>query len=140
MASEHFLNTAADWNDIFLTWDLDGNEDEASKDESDPDYDDVVIGMTPPLDSEDEAEVGPAIELHNNQILRDCLKGKSLVGPIKHVLVVMDGMGINLPIFLDALSWGDPECILDAKIRYAKSALMNSKSGCHSYRSFPNHL
>ena len=39
MASEHFVNTAEDWNDIFLTQDLDGNEDEASEDESDPDYD-----------------------------------------------------------------------------------------------------
>jgi hypothetical protein len=129
MASEHFVNTAEDWNDIFLTRDLDGNEDEASEDESDPDYDEVMVRMTPQSDSEDEdeAEVGPAIELHNTQILRDHLQGKSLVGPIKHLLVVMDGMGINLPIFLDALSWGDPECIQDAKIWYARSALMNSK-------------
>ena len=79
MASEHFVNTAEDWNDIFLTRDLDGNEDKASEDESDPDYDDVVVGMTPQSDSEDETEVGPAIELHNTQILRDRLKGKSLV-------------------------------------------------------------
>ena len=122
MASEYFINTAEDWNDIFLTRDLDGNEDEASEDESDPDYDDVVVGMTPQSDSEDETEVGPAIELHNTQILRDNLKEKSLVGPIRHVLVVMDGMSINLPIFLDALSWGDPECIQDAKIQYARSA------------------
>ena len=101
---------------------MDGNEDEASEDESDPDYDDIMVGMTPQSDSEDKTEVGPAIELHNTQILRDNLKGKSLVVPIRHVLVVMDGMGINLPIFLDALSWGDPECIQDAKIRYARSA------------------
>ncbi|KAJ7272232.1 hypothetical protein C8J57DRAFT_1435196 [Mycena rebaudengoi] len=39
----------------------------------------------------------------------------------------MDALGINLPIFLHALSWGDASCITDAKIRYARSSLMVSK-------------
>jgi hypothetical protein len=82
---------------------------------------------------EDEIEVGPAIELQNTQVLRDQLQGKSLVGPIRHILTVMDGLGINLPIFLDALSWGDPECIQDAKIWYSRSALMNSKEPAASF-------
>jgi hypothetical protein len=39
----------------------------------------------------------------------------------------MHNEGINLPIFLDALSWGDSQCISDGEIRYARSALMHSK-------------
>src|SRR5258705_337635 len=39
----------------------------------------------------------------------------------------MDQQGINLPILLDAISWGDADCIQDTKIRYERSALMNSR-------------
>ncbi|KAJ7938842.1 hypothetical protein B0H13DRAFT_1496236, partial [Mycena leptocephala] len=45
---------------------------------------------------------------------------------VKMILALMDGIGINVPIFLDALSWGDAACTLDAKIRYERSALLNS--------------
>ena len=128
MATENLLAAEDDWNDIFLAQDVDRNEDEQFADESDSDYDDVqTAAMTYSDSDEDEIEVRPAIELQNTQVLRDQLEGKSLVGPIRHILTTMDGLGINLPIFLDALSWGDPECIQDAKIRYSRSALMNSK-------------
>jgi|SRR6266481_72265 len=128
MAPEILLTTKDDWNDVFLARDVDGNEDEQSADESDSDYDDAqTAAMTYSDSDEDEIEVGPAIELQNTQVLRDQLQGKGLVGPIQHILTIMDGLGINLPIFLDALSWGDPECIQDAKIRYSRSALMNGK-------------
>jgi hypothetical protein len=46
----------------------------------------------------------------------------------------MDRLGINVPIFLDALSWGDAGCIQDAKVRYARSSLMNSKELPHILR------
>jgi hypothetical protein len=105
MATENLLAAKDDWNDIFLARDVDGNEDEQSADESDSDYDDAQTAAMIYSDSdEDEIEVGPAIELQNTQVLRDQLQGKSLLGPIRHILTVMDGLGINLPIFLDALS------------------------------------
>ena len=43
------------------------------------------------------------------------------------VLDVMADLGINLSIFLDALSWGDATCISDTKVRYARTGLMKSK-------------
>jgi hypothetical protein len=61
------------------------------------------------------------------KVLRANLEGKNLAELIKAVLIFMDGLGINLSIFLDGLSWGDVGCIQDAKIRYERSALMNSK-------------
>lgn len=48
----------------------------------------------------------------------------------KRVLIVLHQMelqGLNLPIFLDALSWGTPECTTDPSIRYARSTLLHSK-------------
>src|SRR5580693_6921846 len=38
----------------------------------------------------------------------------------------MDSQSINLPIFLDALSWGDPGCHSNPKVQYARTALMVS--------------
>ncbi|OAX38128.1 hypothetical protein K503DRAFT_183291 [Rhizopogon vinicolor AM-OR11-026] len=39
----------------------------------------------------------------------------------------MDDVGLNLPIFLDLVGWGDPDCITNAKIRYERTALMVSE-------------
>ncbi|KAI6152467.1 hypothetical protein BKA82DRAFT_4328382 [Pisolithus tinctorius] len=39
----------------------------------------------------------------------------------------MDSVGLNLPLFLDFLSWGDQECVVNAKIRYEHTALMVSE-------------
>lgn len=114
-----------DWGNLFLCRDVDGNED-ANSEASDTDYEDEPFGITYLPDSEDEDTSGPAIQLHNTDALRANLQGKNLVDLIRSVLIFMDGLGINLPIFLDGLSWGDADCIQDAKIRYERSALMNS--------------
>lgn len=47
---------------------------------------------------------------------------------VRTVIDVMESVGLNLISFLDAVSWGDPECIADAKIRAQRSALMTSKT------------
>ena len=39
----------------------------------------------------------------------------------------MNGLGLDLPLFLDLLSWGHADCITHPKIRYARTALMVSK-------------
>ncbi|KAJ7905795.1 hypothetical protein B0H14DRAFT_3103084 [Mycena olivaceomarginata] len=80
------------------------------------------------LDTEFTSEThqsGPAIQIQHTSHLRANL-GDGLASKIKATLTVMDGLGINLPILLDGLSWGDPGCNLDAKIRYERSALLNS--------------
>ncbi|KAJ7830454.1 hypothetical protein B0H14DRAFT_2515846 [Mycena olivaceomarginata] len=80
------------------------------------------------LDTEFTSEThqsGPAIQIQHTSHLRANLED-GLASKIKATLTVMDGLGINLPILLDGLSWGDPGCNLDAKIRYERSALLNS--------------
>jgi hypothetical protein len=51
----------------------------------------------------------PPIQLEATQSLREQLDGP-FINKVTNVLQFMDAQGINLTIFLDALSWGDPEC------------------------------
>ncbi|TBU61762.1 hypothetical protein BD310DRAFT_768892, partial [Dichomitus squalens] len=46
---------------------------------------------------------------------------------VKSILAYMDSVDMNLPLFLDALSWGDTACITDPKVRYERSALVGSE-------------
>ncbi|KAJ2921425.1 hypothetical protein H1R20_g15670, partial [Candolleomyces eurysporus] len=46
---------------------------------------------------------------------------------VKQTTAVMDATGINLPIYLDAVSWGNKRCTEDASIRYQRSALLHSR-------------
>jgi hypothetical protein len=95
MTSKVLTNSGDDWNNIFLTRDFDGNEDQVSEARSDSDSDADFVGgaQSESKEFEDEMERGPAIELHNTQILRDKLQGKSLVELVKYVLAVMDRLG-----------------------------------------------
>ncbi|KAJ7917324.1 hypothetical protein B0H13DRAFT_1608482 [Mycena leptocephala] len=49
-----------------------------------------------------------------------------LAKSVKDVLTVIHGRGLTVAGFLDALSWGDTECTLDADIRNARTRLLNS--------------
>jgi hypothetical protein len=80
MATENLLTAEDDWNDIFLAWNVDENEDRQFTDESDSDYDNAWTAAITYSDSdEDEIEVGSAIELQNTQVLRDQLQRKSVM-------------------------------------------------------------
>ncbi|KAJ7260768.1 hypothetical protein C8J57DRAFT_1072247 [Mycena rebaudengoi] len=97
---------------------MDGSPSDSGSDSDDSDFDpsmDIV-------ESEDESDD----QVDSDTALRKNLKEGSLVDKVKAVLFVMDGMGINLPIFLDALSWGDTKCTLDPKIRFHRTSLLNS--------------
>ncbi|KAJ7745180.1 hypothetical protein DFH07DRAFT_749051 [Mycena maculata] len=118
--------------DPFLSEELPDEEEPVESDQSDSDdsdYDPAAEIWSADEDEEEPEQTrasGPAIQIQQTAILRENL-GTGLPEKIKAVLIVMDGFGINLPIFLDGLSWGDPDCTLDAKIRYERSALLNSK-------------
>ena len=71
MTSEHLVNDGEDWNDIFVARDFNGNEDQPSEEDSDPDADPDYIGkdMETQSDIEEEPDIGPAIEVQNTHIL-----------------------------------------------------------------------
>ncbi|CAK5270382.1 unnamed protein product [Mycena citricolor] len=105
-----------------------GEEGEGSEgdfsDSDDSDYD----PLTPESVEEDEddpEQPGPAIQVERTACLRAKLSG-AMVTKVWRVLEAIKGQGIDLPIFLDALSWGDAACNEDATIRYACSALLHS--------------
>ncbi|KAF7318340.1 hypothetical protein HMN09_00342800 [Mycena chlorophos] len=109
-------------------YDLPDGHSEAENSESDSDFD-------PEMDQDAESEsdveeeelpMGPSFLRLNTERLRAKLGG-DVCGRVKTVLEAMDGAGLNLPIFLDAVSWGDAECIRDAKVRAARTSLMLSE-------------
>ena len=55
-------------------------------------------------DVEEEIQVGTTIQCQWTQHLRTHMIGR-LVDKIQYILEVMDSLGINLIIFLDAVSW-----------------------------------
>jgi len=70
--------------------------------------------------------VGPVIEAINTQNLHVQMEGW-MVDKVHEVLHVMAQLRINLTIFLNAVSWGDPECTVDAKVHSAQTGLMKSQ-------------
>ncbi|KIK80850.1 hypothetical protein PAXRUDRAFT_157538, partial [Paxillus rubicundulus Ve08.2h10] len=66
------------------------------------------------------------IQLKNTRRLRGTLTG-NIAAKVLSVLSSMESVGLNLPLFLDFLSWGDQECVVNAKIRYERTALMVSE-------------
>jgi hypothetical protein len=76
--------------------------------------------------SDDDEDVGDPVPLRNTRSMRARLIGQDVTAKVKNTLRFMDSQSINLPIFLDALSWGDPGCHSDPKVQYARTALMVS--------------
>lgn len=77
------------------------------------------------IDTTPASAACPPIQLEATQSLQEQLDGP-LLNKVTNVLQFMDAQGINLTIFLDALSWGDPEYNSD-KIRYAQTGLILSE-------------
>ncbi|KIK92435.1 hypothetical protein PAXRUDRAFT_147336, partial [Paxillus rubicundulus Ve08.2h10] len=66
------------------------------------------------------------IQIKNTRRLRRALTG-NIAAKVLTVLSSLERVGLNLPLFLDFLSWGDQECVVNAKIRYERTALMVSE-------------
>ncbi|KAJ7613153.1 hypothetical protein FB45DRAFT_1036681 [Roridomyces roridus] len=99
-----------------LFYDLpeDGSYPEDSDDDSDYDPN---IDTAAESDVEDEMpDTQPSFFVNNTQRLRASV-GNDLCKKVQAVLASMDAVGIDLPIFLDALSWGDADCIGNGKVR-----------------------
>ncbi|KAJ6582640.1 hypothetical protein DFH09DRAFT_1439496 [Mycena vulgaris] len=108
-------------------WDVESVHSESDDSDYDP-ADDIPTSDESDPDSQldqDARHSQPAIQTQQTALLRANLHD-NLAAKVKMDLVYMDAVGINLPILLDTMSWGDPACTQDAKIRYERSALLNS--------------
>ncbi|KIJ60786.1 hypothetical protein HYDPIDRAFT_189878 [Hydnomerulius pinastri MD-312] len=77
------------------------------------------------LDSDDEPK-NPPIQLAHTRRLRERLPPDEAT-KVEAVLIYMDTLSLNLPIFLDLLSWGDQVCVQNMKINHERTALMVSE-------------
>jgi hypothetical protein len=77
------------------------------------------------LVDEDE-ELGDPIHLTNTRQLKKELTDEDILTKVRNILAYIGKQGMNLPLFLDAVSWGNSSCTADAAVRYARTALMVS--------------
>jgi hypothetical protein len=112
------------WSETFLH-DDDSDFHNSDSDSDSLDFDPSAILVDQDSESEDEKDISYGIHTENTCHLQNQMEG-NLSKKVQKVLSAMESVGINLPIFLDALSWGDAECIADSKIQYARSSLLMS--------------
>ena len=111
------------WNETFFDKDAQAYKSSDSSDDSDFNPFSVDPGTSK---EEIDVQVGPAIEVINTQLLHERMDGQ-MVDKVHEVLRVMAQLGINLVLFLDAMSWGNPACIADPKVHSARTGLMKSQ-------------
>ncbi|KAJ7904125.1 hypothetical protein B0H13DRAFT_2233915 [Mycena leptocephala] len=78
------------------------------------------------LSDDEDTEQHDPIELINVRRAKANLEGTDVLEKVKKVLAAMHDVGLPLPLFLDALSWGDTKCTADQACRYARTSLMVS--------------
>lgn len=115
------------WDGYFTARDDDRVDEGSDPENSDSDYDDTGSQQGPDSDDEDEIELGPTLYVQNTWALKSRFQETSSVAAVNYVLDAMASVNLNIPLFLDAVSWGDVDCVQDAKIRYARSSLMHSE-------------
>ncbi|EDR03411.1 uncharacterized protein LACBIDRAFT_331509 [Laccaria bicolor S238N-H82] len=89
-------------------------------------FDDEADDAADGLSDDEEEPAQPPVPLMNTRALKRGLEGRDVTGIVREVLDFMSLKQINLPLFLEALSWGDPGCHSDAKVQYAWTVLMVS--------------
>jgi hypothetical protein len=60
---------------------------------------------------EDEEEPGNPVCILNTWKMKQKLEGQDTVQKVVNIIDFMATQGMNLPLFLDILSWGDSNCI-----------------------------
>jgi hypothetical protein len=92
------------WSEIFLH-DDDSDFHDSDSDSDSLDFDPSAILVDQDSESEDEKDISYGIHAENTCRLQNQMEG-NLSKKVQKVLSAMESVGINLPIFLDALSWG----------------------------------
>jgi len=94
-----------------------------------PFYDDSSEDSDDPMESElsDDEEPSDPIHQTNTRALKEKLHAATVLPTVKNTLHYMQSQGLNLPLFLHALSWGNENCILDEQVQYARTSLMVSE-------------
>ncbi|KAK7007149.1 hypothetical protein R3P38DRAFT_2793024 [Favolaschia claudopus] len=81
----------------------------------------------PDLPEDDPLTIPEPIYSRHTQNLRNNLQPGDLLIKVLAVLETLKEQKIDLPIFLDAITWGDQDCVSNPTVQYARSSLMNSE-------------
>jgi hypothetical protein len=79
--------------------------------------DDNVDGFLSTDDEEDLPDI--PIYIKNTRSKKEKLDTNLIAQKVRQILDCISSHGLDVPLFLDALSWGYPECHSDRKIQYA---------------------
>ena len=119
-----FLNSPY-LEEIFL---FENEENAASDDVSDEEAPDLD-GLSSSEESDDEEDIPSAplaIFIENTRLKKAKFKG-DLAAKVRNILGYITSLGLDLPLFLDAVSWGSPQCHSDRKIQHARTSLLTSE-------------
>ncbi|OAX32071.1 hypothetical protein K503DRAFT_777018, partial [Rhizopogon vinicolor AM-OR11-026] len=105
--------------DIEMSDDENATQFEDSDSDSDSGYNPFAYSHAPSFvyrdapsesdtDSDSEDTNSPPIQLINTAKLWAKLKSSHVASKVEYILRCMDDVGLNLPIFLDLVGWGDP--------------------------------
>lgn len=116
----------ADWDDLFETF----GDDECPVDcDCEGCRDDEISDNEHAEESEDEEEPRDPIQISQTRAMREKLQGQDIESKLLRILDTIRAEGMNLTLFLDAVSWGldDPACHSNATIRFARTGLFVSE-------------
>lgn len=107
------------WDSEFFensTTDYDLNPSESDSENSNQDL----------LPDDEDSEASQSVPLNNTCALKQKFMKEVVLETVKDTLVFWQSCGMDLLLFLDAVSWGSEECIMNKQVRYAKTSLMVS--------------
>lgn len=99
------------------------SEDE-DEDKDEPE-DDIRVFVEEPSAQESDSPFGDQ-HRQTAHLRALCWKSPDLERNTVKIIRFMQSKNMNIPLFLDALSWGSPECTQNRTIMRARSVLMNS--------------
>ncbi|VDB95732.1 unnamed protein product [Peniophora sp. CBMAI 1063] len=88
-----------------------------------------------PMNPEPQPDRDPVHGEHHRRLLETPARNNTELSPlVRATLPYIESIGLDLTIFLNALSWGDGGCTRDPDIRHARTGSMHSVTNC--LRSF----
>jgi hypothetical protein len=109
---------------------FESEENRASEDEFDEEAHDVdgfLSGQeSDDSDDDEDTQRNVSICVENTRLKKEKLEG-DLTAKVRDILDYISTLGLDLPLFLDAVSWGSPQSHSDRKIQYARTSLLASE-------------
>ncbi|KAF9537692.1 hypothetical protein CPC08DRAFT_808667 [Agrocybe pediades] len=96
---------------------------------SDSEASEMFYSTSEPTDMDDEEidyDIPTVIQVERTHLLRSRLKSDEILSKVLDVLNCIASNGLDLPLFLDAVSWGSPDCHSHRTVQYARTALLAS--------------